>query len=63
MNALVKTLFVAATTAAASRLLARWLDARNASRTTLPRPVEHWENEGGAVLPVAGVAPVQHSAQ
>lgn len=55
MNSLIKTVVVAAATTTASLAFARWLGARNASPAAHPRPVELWENEGGALKPAAAV--------
>jgi hypothetical protein len=50
MNRIVTAALVAAATTAASWAVTRWLDTR---RSLAPprKPLETWENEGGALAP------------
>ena len=55
LNAILKTVALAGTTSALSWLLLRALSSRDRASARLPRrPVEHWENEGGALAPQPG---------
>ena len=52
MNRIIKAAAIAAVTAAASWAIRTWLDGRYAQRNNPPRkPIESWENEGGALAP------------
>jgi hypothetical protein len=52
MNRIVTAAILAAATTAASWAVKRWLDHRYTRLAPLPRkPVETWENEGGALAP------------
>ncbi len=52
MNRIVTAAVVAAATTAASWAVRRWLDQRYTRLAAPPRkPVETWENEGGALAP------------
>jgi hypothetical protein len=52
MNRIVTAAVVAAATTAASWAVRRWLDQRYTRIAPLPRkPLESWENEGGALAP------------
>jgi hypothetical protein len=52
MKRIVTAAFIAAATTAASWAVRRWLDQRY-TRIAAParKPVETWENEGGALAP------------
>ena len=57
MRGLFRTVVIAGATAAASWLVTHWLDTRRrTSAPTTRRPVEQWENEGGALAPQLGRA-------
>jgi len=55
MKKILQTAAIAAIAAAASWGMRRWLDARYAPAEAVPKaprkPVENWENEGGALAP------------
>ena len=52
MKRIVTAAFLAAATTAASWAVKRWLDHRYTRIAARPRkPVETWENEGGALAP------------
>ena len=55
MKRILQAAAVAAIAAAASWAMRRWLDNRYAPAALAPRvprkPVENWENEGGALAP------------
>jgi len=52
MNRIVTAALVAAATTAASWALNRWLDGQARSRLRTPRrPLDTWEDEGGALAP------------
>ena len=52
MNRILTATILAAATTAASWFVKRWLDRRYA-RASAPshKPIESWENEGGAMAP------------
>jgi len=55
MKKFLQAAAVAAIAAAASWAMRRWLDNRYAPARIAPRkPVETWENEGGALAPHPG---------
>ncbi|MCC7326150.1 MAG: hypothetical protein IT521_05030 [Burkholderiales bacterium] len=52
MKRVVTAAILASVTTAASWLVKRWLDARYARQERAPlRPLDGWENEGGALAP------------
>lgn len=55
MRGLLRTIVIAGATAAASWIVARWLEARRAATAAIARrPIEQWESEGGALAPQQG---------
>ncbi len=54
MKKIVQVVGMAAIAATASWAMQRWLDARYApAPRRLPKPVDAWEDEGGALAPLA----------
>ena len=53
MNRFFRTVLLAAATTAASWAIRKWMDERYTKRDApIPRkPIESWENEGGALAP------------
>jgi hypothetical protein len=52
MNRIITATLLAAATTAASWFVTRWLDRRYERVASPPhKPIESWENEGGAMAP------------
>lgn len=51
MREVIRMVVLAGATAAMSWLVVRWLAIRRTAATTTQRPVDQWENEGGALAP------------